>query len=163
MLLTRDVIEEETRRQNVVNTFDSLMEKGIIPIVNENDSVSVDEIKFGDNDTLSAIVAELTKADLLIILSDIQGLYDSDPKKNPEAKMISVVESITPEIEKSAGGAGTKRGTGGMATKLSAAKIATSAGINMIIANGNNPEIIKDILDAKDVGSLFVSNKLHER
>ncbi|MDP4094853.1 MAG: glutamate 5-kinase [Bacillota bacterium] len=162
ILLTRDVVENLNTRQNVKNTFDTLLEKGIVPIVNENDSVSVEEIEyghkrvFGDNDTLSAIVAQLTSADLLIILSDIDGFYDCDPKKNSCSKLISVVEKITPEIEKCAGGAGTKRGTGGMATKLSAAKITSTSGIDMVIANGNNPDLIIDILDGNDVGTLFI-------
>jgi len=157
ILLTRDVIEDDNRRQNVINTFESLLEKGIIPIVNENDSVSVEEIKFGENDTLSAIVAKLINADLLIILSDIDGFYESDPKKSPEAKIISAIYSITPEVEKRAGGAGTMRGTGGMKTKLYAAKIATAAKIDMVIASGKNPEIVMDILQGKDVGTIFVS------
>lgn len=163
ILLTRDVVENNTGRKNVINTFETLLEGGIIPIVNENDSVSVDEIEFGekrvfgDNDTLSAIVAELVNADLLIILSDINGFYDCDPRKNIHANILSVIEDITPDIEKCAGGVGSKRGTGGMVTKLSAAKIATSSGTNMVIANGDNPEIIIDIVNGKDVGSLFVS------
>lgn len=165
ILLTRDVVEDDVGRQNVINTFETLLEKGIIPIVNENDSVSVEEIEFGhkrvfgDNDTLSAIVAKLVKADLLILLSDIDGFYDCDPRKNSCSKLISVVEKITPEIEKCAGGVGTKRGTGGMSTKLSAGKIANSSGIDMVIANGNNPGVIMDILDGKDIGTLFLSKK----
>jgi glutamate 5-kinase len=165
ILLTRDVIENDATRKNVVNTFETLLETGIIPIVNENDSVAVDEIEssdrkvFGDNDTLSAIVAGLLKADLLIILSDINGFYDSDPRKNVHARIISVVEEITPEIEKSAGGAGSRRGTGGMATKVSAAKIAASSGVNMVIANGDNPDTIMGIINGEDTGSLFLSRK----
>ncbi|MCX8132048.1 MAG: glutamate 5-kinase [Clostridia bacterium] len=159
ILLTRDAVEDEHRRQNVINTFETLLQKEIIPIVNENDSVSVEEIKFGENDTLSAIVSKLIKADLLIILSDIDGLYESDPRNNPDAKMISVVESITPEIEKSAGGAGTKRGTGGMITKLFAAKIATAADVHMVIASGKNPDIVMDIINGKDIGTLFTSGE----
>lgn len=165
ILLTLDVVEYNSGRQNVINTFETLIEKGIIPIVNENDSVSIDEIEFGekrvfgDNDTLSAIVAELVKADLLIILSDINGFYDCDPRKDSSAKIISVIEDINPSIESCAGGAGSKRGTGGMATKISAAKLATVAGVNMVIANGNVPEIIMDIIDGKDIGSLFVAKK----
>lgn len=170
ILLTNDVVENNTGRENVINTFETLLEGGIIPIVNENDSVSVNEIKFGEkrifgeNDTLSAIVVELVEADLLIILSDINGFYDSDPRKNIHANIISIINNITPEIEKCAGGIGSKRGTGGMATKLSAAKIATSSGANMVIANGDNPEIIMDIISGKDVGSLFISKggKNHE-
>ncbi len=163
ILLTRDVIENLTGKQNVVNTFETLIEKGIIPVVNENDSVAVEEIEsgenriFGDNDTLSAIVAKLIKADLLIILSDIDGFYDSDPRKNCNSKMISIVNEINGEVEECAGGAGTSRGTGGMVTKLHAAKIAVKSGIDMALANGNNPELIMDILGGSDVGTLFVS------
>lgn len=161
ILLTRDVVEHDHRRENVVNTFETLLENGIIPIVNENDSVSVEEINhisnFGDNDTLSAIVASLIHADLLIILSDIDGFYDSDPRTNPDSKMISVIEKITPELEECAGGAGSNRGTGGMATKVSAAKIATAAGTYLVIANGSEPGIILDIVGGSDVGSLFAA------
>lgn len=159
ILLTRDVVEDDIRRQHVVNTFENLLEKEIIPIVNENDSVAVEEIEFGDNDTLSAIVAELTGADLLIILSDIDGFYDGDPKKNADSKLISIIGEITPAVENCAGGAGTMRGTGGMYTKLSAAKIATASGVDMVIANGTNPDIVMDVIEGKDIGTLFVSNK----
>ncbi len=161
ILLTRDVVENETGRRNVINTFETLIEKGIIPIVNENDSVAVEEIEFGhkrvfgDNDTLSAYVARLVNADLLVLLSDIDGFYDCDPRMNTCSKMISVVEEITPEIEKCAGGVGTKRGTGGMATKLEAGKIASAGGIDMVITNGNNPEALIDIINGKEVGTLF--------
>ncbi|NSW89518.1 MAG: glutamate 5-kinase [Firmicutes bacterium] len=164
ILLTRDVVEDEYRRNNVINTFETLLEKGIVPIVNENDSVCVKELEgenggnivFGDNDTLSAIVAKLIKADLLIILTDIDGFYDSDPKKNSCSKKLSVITEITADIENCAGGVGSKQGTGGMVTKLTAAKIVTSAGINMVLANGNDPSVIMDILKGEDVGTLFV-------
>jgi glutamate 5-kinase len=165
ILLTGDVVENNASRQNVVNTFETLLERGIIPIVNENDSVAVDEIEFGkkrvfgENDTLSAIVAKLINADLLIILSDIDGFYDCDPRKNADAKIVSVINEITSDIEKCAGGVGSKRGTGGMVTKLSAAKIAVSAGVNMIISNGNNPEVIMDIINGEDIGSLFIAKR----
>lgn len=165
ILLTRDVVEDEHKRQNVINTFETLLEKGIVPIVNENDSVATDEIEFGenrvfgDNDTLSAMVADIIRADLLIILSDIDGFYDSDPRTNDDSKLFSHIEEITPEIEEFAGGVGSKRGTGGMITKLSAAKIATSAGIDMVLCNGSDPEVIFDVLDCKVVGTLFISNK----
>lgn len=161
ILLTRDVVEEDHTRNNVINTFETLMHLGIVPIVNENDSVSIDEIEygekreFGDNDTLSAIVASLVKADLLIILSDIDGFYDSDPRSHSDSHLLSTVREITPDIENCAGGAGTKRGTGGMITKLTAAKIANSHGIDMVLANGVRPEIIMDILEGKKVGTLF--------
>jgi len=161
ILLTRDVVEENRTRTNVINTFESLLEKGILPIVNENDSVATDEIEsgenriFGDNDTLSAIVAKLIEADLLVILSDIDGFYDQDPHKNPEARLIDVVEEVTPEIEALAGGAGSNRGTGGMITKLHAAKIANLAGVEMVLATGKDPRILLDILEGKNVGTLF--------
>ena len=145
VLLTRDVIEDDHIRNNVCNTFETLLENKIIPIVNENDTVSIDEIenivRFGDNDNLSAIVAGLVSADLLIILSDIDGFYDSDPRKNPGSKMIKEVIEITKELEECAGGAGTSFGTGGMATKLTAAKTATRAGVDMVLANGDNPKL----------------------
>lgn len=163
ILLTQVIVEDNYARQNVINTFETLLEYGIVPIVNENDSVSVEEIKIGEkdvfseNDTLSAIVAELIKADLLIILSDIDGLYDCDPKKNSSSKMISVVEEITPEIERCAGGIGTKTARGGMVTKLKAARIATGSGVNMVISNGSNPDIIMDIINGKEVGTLFIA------
>jgi glutamate 5-kinase len=165
ILLTKDVTTNEISRQNVINTLETLIEKDILPIVNENDSVAVDELEnginrvFGDNDTLSAIVAELVKADLLIILSDIDGLYTCDPRKNSCSELISVVEDITPEIEGCAGGVGSRRGTGGMITKISAAKMAVSNGINLVIANGEEPGIISDILEGKNVGTLFVRKK----
>ena len=152
VLLTRDVVEDDHIRENVVNK--------IIPIVNENDTVAIDEIenivRFGDNDNLSAIVAELVSADLLIILSDIDGFYDSDPRKNPNSKLIKTVEEITPELEACAGGAGSNLGTGGMATKLTAAKRAISANCNMILANGENPSLLIDIVEGKEVGTLFM-------
>ena len=127
---------------------------GIIPIVNENDTVSVEEIEFGDNDRLSAVVAKLVEADLLILFTDIDGLYDADPKLNPDAKLISRVEDIA-EVEGSAGGAGSKLGTGGMVTKIQAAKIANEAGISMLILNGKNIDSLYDIMDGKKVGTLF--------
>ncbi|AEV70273.1 glutamate 5-kinase [Acetivibrio clariflavus] len=162
ILLTRDIVENHEAREHVINTFETLIEKGIIPIVNENDSVAVDEIEsgvnrvFGDNDTLSAMVGEIVRADLLIILTDIGGFYDSDPRKNSDAKRISIIKEITPEIEQYAGGVGSARGTGGMITKLAAAKIAASAGIDMVIANGEDPNVIFRILDGEDVGSVFL-------
>ena len=157
ILLTKDVVEEENKRSNVINTFESLLHKGILPIVNENDTVATDEIEFGDNDSLSALVATLIHADLLILLSDIDGLYDADPKKNPKAKLISQVDTIDDEILSKAGGAGSSRGTGGMATKLKAAQIANAAHIDMVIALGAQPEIVTDILQGKDIGTLFIA------
>ena len=163
VLLTRDVVEDDHIRENVCNTFETLIENEIIPIVNENDTVSIDEIenivKFGDNDNLSAIVSNLVKADLLIILSDIDGFYDSDPRKNKNSKMLKEITEITKELEECCGEAGSNLGTGGMITKLTAAKTAMDAGVDMILANGEKPEIIFDILDGKEIGTLFIANK----
>ncbi len=159
VLLTNDEIEHSKRRQNAINTFEQLLIKGIIPVVNENDTVSVAEIKIGDNDTLSAIVARLIKADLLIVLTDTDGFYDSDPRKNEFAKIIPFITEITPEIKKSAGEKGTNRGTGGMKTKLEAAKITTTVGIDMVIANGKSPDSILDIVGGKNIGTLFIAQK----
>ncbi|NLK86944.1 MAG: glutamate 5-kinase [Clostridiaceae bacterium] len=162
ILLTRDVVDEEHTRQNVINTFETLLEYGIVPIVNENDSVSIDEIEygekrvFGDNDTLSAIVAVLVKADLLIILSDIDGFCDDDPHKNSQAHKLPIIRDITPEIERCAGGAGTRRGTGGMITKITAARLATENGIDMVLANGADPGNVISIIEGNDTGTLFV-------
>ena len=133
---------------------------GIIPVINENDSVAVDEIKVGDNDTLSAFVSTLIDADLLLILSDIDGLYTSNPKTDPKATLISVVEKIDDHIKTIATGAGTKFGTGGMATKINAGEIVTTAGIPMIIAKGFDPKIIGEIMAGKDVGTLFLETKI---
>ncbi|KOA19078.1 glutamate 5-kinase [Clostridium homopropionicum DSM 5847] len=155
ILLTREDISHRMRYLNATNTFYALLEQGVIPIVNENDAIVVDEIKFGDNDTLSAMVASLVNADLLILLTDIDGLYDSNPKLNPEAKFISHVKEITEEIIASAGDAGSSLGTGGMITKIHAAKIATSSASSMIIVNGDAPNVIKEILDGKEIGTFF--------
>lgn len=163
VLLTRDVVEDEHIRNNVINTFETLLEKGVIPIVNENDTVSIDEIEnicnFGDNDNLSAIVAKLIKGDLLIILSDIDGFYDSDPRHNEDSKMIKEIYEVNKELEEFAGGAGSSQGTGGMKTKLAAAKVALDAGVNMILTNGKDPEILFDILEGQDLGTLFISKR----
>ena len=162
ILLTKAILETE-RRKNVENTFEKLISMGVIPIVNENDTVAIDELELeiGENDSLSAIVANLAKAELLVILSDIDGLYDSDPRKNPDAKLIPVVTEITDYIEQIAGGAGCELGTGGMATKINAARIAGEAGIDMIIMNGSNPYKLYDLFEDKETGTLFISN-LHK-
>ncbi|NLU51330.1 MAG: glutamate 5-kinase [Clostridiaceae bacterium] len=164
ILLTKTDVNDDIKRKNVMNTFRSLLDFGVLPIVNENDTVSVDEIKsltmFGDNDTLSAVVAKLVSADLLIILSDIDGLYDANPRENKDGKLISVVETIDDTIKKYAGGSGTKRGTGGMVTKIQAAEIATSAGTNMVIANGTDPMILLDILKGEEIGTLFLRKNI---
>lgn len=155
ILLTKDVMNYEIRRKNAENTFKTLFEMGTLPIVNENDSVSFEGIKFGGNDTLAAYVAILCKADLLVNLSDIDGLYDSDPRKNPDAQLISKVERIDDRIMAMAGGAGSSRGTGGMAAKLQAACMVTDEGIPMIICSGADPHVLYDIVDGKTVGTLF--------
>ncbi|NLW00740.1 MAG: glutamate 5-kinase [Clostridiales bacterium] len=158
VLLTKDVIEDEQRKINAVNTFNTLFRYGSIPIVNENDTVATEEIEFGDNDTLSAIVAVLINADLLILLSDIDGLYDKNPKHYPDAKLIPVVRCITNEIEKISQNTDNSFGTGGMITKLAAARICNSHGIPMVIANGDNPYNICRIIDGEPVGTVFVPN-----
>ncbi len=165
ILLTGEDVDAPVRAEHLHNTFESLLELGIIPVVNENDSVSSNEIEtgkckvLGDNDTLSAIVARLVKADLLILLSDIDGLYDCDPHQNPNANLIHQVEEITPELKAMAGGTGTWRGTGGMATKLTAAQVAMEAGVDMVITNGNNMEVLYDIVSGKDVGTKFLAKR----
>ena len=156
ILITGEDIEHVERRTNFENTMKRLLELKVIPIINENDSVSTKEIEIGDNDTLGAIVAKSVGAELLIILSDINGLYTADPHKDPDGKLISVVEKVTEEIEALAGGAGSKQGTGGMATKLIAAKIATEAGTDMVIANGNDPKVLYHIVGGETVGTRFL-------
>lgn len=156
VLLTRDGFEVPQRRQNMKNTFNRLLELGAVPIVNENDTVATEELEFGDNDNLSAQVAVLTEADLLVILSDIGGLFDSDPRKNPEAKLIPVVETIDERIEALAGGSASDLGTGGMTTKIQAARTATGHGIAMAILNGAEPELLYDLLEGKGPGTLFL-------
>ncbi|MBQ2897341.1 MAG: glutamate 5-kinase [Clostridia bacterium] len=155
VLLTRDVIDNPERKENVTNTFNTLLDMHVVPVVNENDAISIDEIVIGDNDTLSAVVATITDADLLIILTDIDGLFDKDPRINTDAKRISVVEKITDEVKQIAGGAGSSRGTGGMYTKVLAAERALKHGINTVVCNGENPTILYDIIDGKDIGTLF--------
>lgn len=162
ILLTRDVLEYEQRKNNAANTMNTLLAMGVIPIVNANDTVSTDELDFSDNDTLSAYVADLIEADCLIILSDINGLYNDNPRENPEAEIISVVSEITEEIFAIAGGAGSNLGTGGMATKITAAAIVTEKGIDMVIASGEEPTILFDILSGEETGTLFVAAGLEE-
>ena len=161
ILLTRDVTDNAHTRTNVINTFETLLKMGIIPIVNENDSVTTEELEdrdnrgFGDNDKLSAIVAKLVCADLLIILSDTDGFYDVNPKDNPGARFIGYIPEITQQIERAAGGVGSTRGTGGMETKIEAAKVATAAGIDMVLANGSDPAVIYEILEGAAKGTYF--------
>ncbi len=159
VLLTYDVITNKEKHRNAENTFAKLLEMGVVPIVNENDTVATDEIEIGDNDTLSAMVACICKADLLIILSDIDGFFDKDPRKNPAAKRIAIITEVNDEISNAAGSAGTSFGTGGMSTKISAVKICQKDNIDTIIANGDKPEILYDIFDGKDIGTLFVDPK----
>ena len=157
VLLTQDTIKDDYRKTNVTNTFERLLELGVVPIVNENDTVSVEEIEFGDNDTLSAIVGKLCNTQLLVILSDIDGLYDKDPHRYPDAKMIPYVPSVTQEIRELAGGRGSSLGTGGMVTKLNAAELANGYGFPMVILNGQEPEALYDLFDGKTVGTQFGS------
>ena len=156
LLITGEDIRAQQRHENFSNTLNRLLELGAMPIINENDTVSTDEIVIGDNDTLAAYVAESVKAELLILLSDINGLYTADPHKDPNAKLIPVIEALTDEIYALAGASSTKQGTGGMVTKLRAAAIATEAGCDMVIANGKNPGNLYDILDGKAVGTRFI-------
>jgi glutamate 5-kinase len=157
--MTKDVIDDPHRLELVRNTFHTLIDMKCIPIVNENDSVSSEEMQFGGNDTLSAYVGIASDADLIINLSDIDGLYDKDPRKNPDAKLIDRVEEINDTIRSYAGGAGTNRGTGGMIAKIKAASIATNMGIPMLIINGQDPFILYEILDGKHVGTYFAAKK----
>lgn len=155
LLLTRDAVENPERRQNIVNTLSRLLTFGAVPIINENDTVATEEIEFGDNDTLSAMVAVLAEADGLIILTDIDGMYDADPRACKDAHLISQVQKIDDKLMGMAGGRGSSRGTGGMVTKLHAAQIALSAGIPTVIMNGNNPKKLYDLLEGAPVGTLF--------
>lgn len=161
VLLTFDVITSEERRRNSVNTFNELLQLGVIPVVNENDTVATEEIEFGDNDTLSAIVAALVKADCLILMSDIDGLYTDDPHYNKDAVLISEVDEITDELRAMGKGVSTNLGTGGMATKITAATIATAVGADMVILNGENIGILSDLFQGKDVGTIFHAHPEH--
>lgn len=162
VLMTKNTIAEPLNRFNAKNTFSELLKLGAIPIVNENDTVSTFEIEFGDNDTLSAIVAALIDADLLILLSDIDGLYTDDPNKNLDAEFISVVDHLDDSIMGMGKGTSSSVGTGGMGTKLSAARIATSSGADMIIANAADVRIIHRIMDGREYGTLFKAHKSEE-
>ena len=155
LITAPDLQESGSRKSNFHNTLARLLELGALPVINENDTVSTDEI----NDTLSANVASTIGADLLVLLSDIDGLYDADPHKNPDAKLIDIVEQLDEKIYALAGGEGSSLGTGGMVTKLRAAKIATEAGCEMVIANGSRPEVLYDIMDGKAVGTRFLTQE----
>lgn len=164
ILLNAEDMEQEEKKENLINTFNALLEMNIIPVVNENDSVSYTEIEsedrlFGDNDMLSAVAAVLCKAKQLVILSDINGLYDADPRLYPNAKLISRIEKIDETVYALAGGAGSRRGTGGMKTKLRAAALATSQGIDTIITNGKAPETLYEIVKGNEAGTLFMGKK----
>ena len=160
LLITAPDIEEGgVRKQNFHNTLARLLELGALPVINENDTISTEEFGIGDNDTLSAIVAVTIQADLLILLSDIDGLFDGDPRKNPDAKLIDTVEKIDEHIISLGGGSGSNLGTGGMATKLRAAQMATAAGCEMVIANGQSPEVLYDVVAGKRVGTRFLAKR----
>ncbi len=159
VLLTQYDVTHRQQYLNARNTLDRLLQLGVVPIVNENDTVATEEIRFGDNDSLAALVAGLIKADLLVALTDIDGLYTADPKKNPDAKHLSRVEKITPEIEKLAEDTESEFSVGGMVTKVRAAKIAMTSQVGMIIANGRAKNILKHIYEERDVGTLFVPQK----
>lgn len=160
LLITAPDIEEGgVRKQNFHNTLARLLELGALPVINENDTISTEEFGIGDNDTLSAIVAVTIQADLLILLSDIDGLFDGDPRKNPDAKLIDTVDIIDEHIISLGGGSGSSLGTGGMATKLRAAQMATAAGCEMVITNGQSPEILYDVAAGKRVGTRFTVKK----
>jgi glutamate 5-kinase len=156
MLLTRDDLSDRQRFQNARATIDTLLSCDIVPIINENDTVAVEEIKFGDNDNLSALVTNLSESELLIILTDIDGFYDSDPRTNPDARLVPLVRGITREIEQAAGGSGSSVGTGGMATKISAAKKAGRFGIPTIIANGSRESILERLMTGEELGTFFL-------
>ena len=159
VLITRTEAIDRHRYTNCRNTFMTLLQQGVIPIVNENDVVALDELKIGDNDNMSALVAGIVDADLVIILSDIDGLYTANPATHPEATLVHTVQEITPEVEASAGGVGSSRGTGGMATKIQAAKAATNSGIQLVIASGTEKNAIPRILQGEEIGTLFVSRE----
>lgn len=159
ILITNSDVENPKNHQNFINTLTRLLEFGALPIINENDTVSTEEIEIGDNDTLGAIVATSINADLLILLSDIDGLYNKDPHKNSDAVLLSVVPELTDEIKSMGAGKGTELGTGGMQTKLKAAGMVMSKGIDMVIANGQNPELLYDIVEGKKIGTRFLGRR----
>lgn len=162
VLMTKTTILKQLNRTNAQNTFEELLKMGVIPIVNENDTVSTEEIEFGDNDNLSAVVTALVQGDLLILLSDIDGLYTDDPNKNKDATLIPIVNEIDEHISSMAKGVTSSFGTGGMATKIAAARIANDSGADMIIANGKDFGILNEIMEGKDVGTLFLAHKNSE-
>lgn len=159
VLLTRDDLSDRLRFLNARATLETLLACGVIPVINENDTVSVDEIKFGDNDNLSALVTNLAEAELLVILTDIDGFFDADPRRNPDARLVPLVRSITKEIERAAGGAGSTVGTGGMATKLAAAKKAGKFGVPTLMVNGRVTGILAKAMGGAEVGTFFLPAK----
>ncbi len=159
ILITKETMIKEVRRRNARNTFEQLLSYGIIPIVNENDTVSTEEIEFGDNDTLSAVISALIGADLLVLLTDIDGFYTDDPHKNPDAKLIKEIQTIDDKVLDMAKGVTSNLGTGGMATKLAAAPICTDSGADMVIASGADVSVLNDIIEGKEVGTLFLAHK----
>ena len=159
ILLTGEDLREEKRHTNFINTICRLLELGALPIINENDTIATEEVSVGDNDTLAALIAESVGADLLVILSDIDGLYSSDPRLDPTAELIPVVYELTPEILASAGEKGSTLATGGMATKLNAASICMKAGTDMIILNGGQPEILYEVIEGRSVGTRFIGRR----
>ncbi len=160
ILLTRFTMQDEEARTNAHNTFEELLKMGTVPVVNENDTVSTYEIRFGDNDRLSALVSSLIGADLLILLSDVDGLYSDDPNKNPDAKFISVVENVTPKLLHMGKESASDIGSGGMQTKLKAAQIACKSGADMIIASGDDVAVIEKIMNGEEVGTLFEASRI---
>jgi glutamate 5-kinase len=159
LLLTRGDLADRTRYRNAAATLETLLECGVLPVINENDTVAVDEIKFGDNDNLSSLVTSLVDAGLLVILTDIDGLYDADPRQNPQARLIPLVRTITRELEAAAGGSGSTVGTGGMATKLAAAKKAGKSGAATLIVDGRQPRIIQRVLAGEEVGTMILPSR----
>lgn len=165
VLLTKSVMNDQEKAKSIIKSFEEMFNYDVLPIVNENDVISSDELNsddmFGDNDTLSARVAALIKADILVIWSDIDGLYNKDPRTSKDAKLISVVSKVTDNIYNMAGGAGSLRGKGGMRTKIYAARIATEAGVDMVIANSSRPELLYDLFHGKSIGTLFKAQANH--
>lgn len=161
VLLTRENSVKHKLYINSRNTLLTLLKMGVIPVINENDAIAIDELKIGDNDTLSATVATIVDADLLIILSDIEGVFTANPQNDPTAQLIEEITDITPEIEELAGGAGSKLGTGGMYTKIQAAKIAVNAGVTMVIASGSLEGVVRNILSGENIGTIFPAKEQH--
>ena len=161
VLLTKENSVRHNQYTNSRNALLALLKMGSVPVINENDAIAVDELKIGDNDTLSATVATLVDADALVLLSDVEGLYTANPQTDPEARLLSQIDEITPSIEKMAGGAGSQMGTGGMYTKLQAAKIAVNAGVTMLIASGARDGVLRDVLEGQPVGTLFAAKEEH--